>query len=542
MVIMDSRTGTAPRTAVGSALPVAAAVLGWGLLVLGLVGRMRNELTATLHRDEAIAWTYASLPVDEIGEALRFDVNPPVYFMALHNWLGTGQSGETWLRGLSLLAIVAAAAVAFDAARRLRGAQAGWLASAFVLLAPGSVALAGLARPYALAYLLGVLALGAGIAVLQGGGWRALATLSVSGALLPLTHYWGGLLLAAIVLALGITAWLTRQAWIIQRALVAIGIALLAMLPWAGTLVEQLGSHPLAAHQVPTSELLGVTLTQGAGGRAAAWVLGLAGALVLARAAWRRGGVPRPSGRLDPADGALVFLRVASASAASVVVLLWVVSQVRPLFTPNYAFVVLAPVAILVGVEMSRRWWLAAALVVALLVSAVPDIARSAFSDADDRDIRGPEYAISSVLSRSTGADDVVVTSPGRVLALRYYVGPDRDYVTPIGRVHQGRFDYRDRVNRLSSTDPQAVAERVARGDPGTRIAFVHDLGMPIRHPYWIRLDVAMDRIGRALENDDTLEVVARATLPGPHDGIEVVVFERRGVPSPPSEGDGTSS
>lgn len=537
MVIMDARTDSAARTGVGSALPVVAALLGWSLLVLALLGRMRDELTATLHRDEAIAWTYASLPVEEIGEALRFDVNPPVYFMALHNWLGTGQSGETWLRGLSLLAVVAAAAVAFDAARRLRGAQAGWLASAFVLLAPSTVVLAGLARPYALAYLLGVIALDAGIAVLRGGGWRALATLSVSGALLPLTHYWGGLLLGTIVLALGITAWLTRQAWIIQRALVTIGIALLAMLPWAGTLFEQLGNHPLAAHQVPTTELLGVTLTLGAGGRAAAWVLGLAAALALARAVWHRRGLPRPSRRLATTDGALVFLRAASASAAAVVVLLWVVSQVRPLFTPNYAFVVLAPVAILVGVEMSRRWWLATALVGALLVSAVPDIARSALQDANDRDIRGPEYAIANVLSRTTGSDDVVVTSPGRVLALRYYVGPDRDYVTPIGRVHQGRFDYRDRVNRLERTDPEAVAQRITRVDPGTRIAFVHDLGQPYQHPYWIRLDVAMDRIGRTLANDETLEVVARATLPGPHDGIEVVVFETHGAPSPSSGG-----
>ena len=116
-------------------LVVAAAVLGWLLVVVMTAGRIRDELLATLHRDEAIAWTYANLPLTDIPQALTFDVNPPVYFLALHTWLAGGGDDAAFLRALSVLAVVASAAVAFDAARRLAGARAGWLASAFVLLA-----------------------------------------------------------------------------------------------------------------------------------------------------------------------------------------------------------------------------------------------------------------------------------------------------------------------------------------------------------------------------------------------------------------------
>jgi len=285
---MSTPTSTTTRARRSTALAVAAAVLGWGALLVLTAGRIRDELMATLHRDEAIAWTYASLPLEEIPGALRLDVNPPVYFMALHTWLAGGGEDGAFLRALSVVAVLAASAVSFDAARRLGGARAGWLASAFVLLAPGSLALAGLARPYAIAFLLGVIALDAAIAMVRGAGWVSLATLSVTGALLPLTHYWGGLLLVSILAGLGVTSLVTGQRSILTRTLIATGISVVALLPWAPTLARQLGNSPLAAHQVPDVELLGRTLTLSAGGRNAAWVVGIGLAAVVAAAWWRR--------------------------------------------------------------------------------------------------------------------------------------------------------------------------------------------------------------------------------------------------------------
>jgi hypothetical protein len=226
-----------------------------------------------------------------------------------------------------------------------------------------------------------------------------------------------------------------------------------------------------------------------------------------------------------------VLLVCISAAAVGIIALLWATSQVRPLFTPNYAYIVMAPLAVLVGVGMSRRWWTASLVVAALLVPAVPDFANSVRAGADQQISRGPESVIADRLAETTDPGDVVVTSPGRVLAVRYYLGDDRDYVTPIGRVYDGRFDYRDRVSRLESVDAQAVARRVADAPAGTRIAFVHDVGEPWDHPYWRALDDAMVTVGETLADTRSLVPVHTTYVPGPLDGIAVRVFEVGGEP-----------
>jgi 4-amino-4-deoxy-L-arabinose transferase-like glycosyltransferase len=524
---------TAPTThpattrSAASVLPVVAAVAGWLLIVLVSVGRIRDELEATLHRDEAIAWTYASLPLDAIPGALSYDVNPPVYFVALHTWLSGGAGGETFLRALSVLAILAAAAVAFDAARRVADTRAGWLASIFVLLAPSTLALAGLARPYALAFLLGTIALDAAIVMVKGGGVVPVVVLGVAGGLLPLTHYWGGLLLVAIMLGLAVTALRTGRRTLLTRALLATGIAVLAAVPWLATLWVQLGSTPLAAHSNPTGQLLGETLTKAAGGQATAWVLGLVAALAVGAAvlAWRRTGrrPALPSSLHDPAH---VFLAAVSVAALGAVLVLWGVSQVRPLFSPNYAFLVLAPLPILVGVVMSRRAVTFVAVLGALLVVSLPDLSYSAFASDTERESRGPEYDIARMLDYSTQTGDVVFTSPGRTLAVRYYLGTDRQYRTAIGGVSRGLFDYRDRVTRLRATDPRQIADSLAQQPAGTRIAFVHDAGAPLPQRYWMELDRVMDRISWYLRDDERLELVFNGELPDPYGATFVDVFE----------------
>lgn len=520
-----SRPTTNEQRGTASLMAVAAAALGWLLLAAMTVGRMRDDLTMTLHRDEAIAWTYANLPLGEIPGALEYDVNPPVYFMALHTWLTGGGSGEVFLRALSLVAMLAAAGVAFDAARRLGGARAGWLAGAFVLLAPGSLALAGLARPYAIAFLLGMIGLDAAIAMVRGARWPALAAFSVSGALLPLTHYWGGLLLLALLVALTATAVLRDRRDLLLRAVIATGIALVALAPWAPTLASQLGNGPLAAHRAPDLVALGMTLTRSAGGRGAAWVVGISLALAL-WAAWRSRRRD-PEGERPPMDAGHLLLVTATLAAVAIVVLMWAVSQVRPLFTSNYAAVILAPLPVLIGVYLSRRWWSMVAVLVALALVAVPDFSRSAFGQTvDDGYARGPEAQIGASLAATTEPGDVVLTSPGRVLAVRYYLGDERDFVTPIGRVYEGRFDYRNRVERLDEVNPQIVAERLAGRPDGSRIALVHDVGPPIDHPYWIALDDAMDAILRELRASDQVEQVATWRLDDPYQWIGVSVFE----------------
>jgi hypothetical protein len=166
------------------------------------------------------------------------------------------------------------------------------------------------------------------------------------------------------------------------------------------------------------------------------------------------------------------------------------------------------------------------AVVVALLAVSIPDFSHSAFSDKPwERESRGPEYAIARSLQYTTGPGDVVLTSPGRVLAVRYYLGPDRQYFTPIGGVQRGLFDFRDRVTRLRQTDPAAVADRLAQQPAGTRVAFVTDAVPPRDQTYWIELDRVMDRIGWSLADDPRLELTYTGQLPNPYGDTEVFVY-----------------
>lgn len=226
-------------------------------------------------------------------------------------------------------------------------------------------------------------------------------------------------------------------------------------------------------------------------------------------------------------DAGHLLLVTATLASAAIVVIMWTVSQVRPLFTANYAFVVLAPLPVLIGLYLSRRWWSMTAVLAALAFVAVPDLSRSAFGEqVSDVGGRGPEPAIGTTIAEATDPGDVVLTSPGRVLAVRYYLGDDRDYLTPIGRVFDGRFDYRDRVERLGAVDPAIVADRLAQRPAGSRIAVVHDVGLPIDHPYWIALDDVMDSVLRELRASEQVEQVTSWRLDEPYEWTGVWVFE----------------
>jgi hypothetical protein len=466
-------TGTAPS----SALPVVAAIGGWVVLLVVTAGRIRDEITATLFRDEAIAWTYADLPLRDIPEALGWDVNPRCTSSRCTPGSAAG-TGDTYLRG----AVGPGDARGRRCVVRRRPAT-GWSPRR---VAGQRVRAAGPRKPrdwrdwpgpYAIAFLLGTIALDAAIALVQG---RAVAGAGgVQRGRGPAAPH----PLLGWAAAGGAARGARRRQPCVTRparpaaanALVATGIALVgvpALGADAGRSARQL--TPCGSPGARRRWLLGTDAH--AVGRWAGHRVGrrARAGRALVSAARRRRREPAQTRPSPSTPGHLLLVTGMVLAAVAVVVLLWTVSQVRPLFTPNYAFVVMAPLGTRAGrastcpddggrCRRARR---------PSHSSPLPDFSRSVFA-------RSPVTAAGpgarGMPSRqpwrsATEPGDVVVTSPGRVLAIRYYLGADRDYVTPIGRVYHGRFDYRNRVERLRSDRRRCSSPTVSPdGLPGPR-------------------------------------------------------------------------
>lgn len=110
------------------------------------------------------------------------------------------------------------------------------------------------------------------------------------------------------------------------------------------------------------------------------------------------------------------------------------------------------------------------------------------------------------------GAGGVVLAAqPESVPVLRYYLGPRRRYLTPLGVVRDpGVMDWRDALSRLRASRVASTVARVDRLPPGTRVAFVRQ---PAAHggapwPRLVRRRTAM--LARRLVHDRHLRRVVR--------------------------------
>ena len=190
--------------------------------------------------DEALSVNIASLPLDEIGDALRRDGHPPLYYWLLHGWMEVFGDGDVAARSLSGIFSVLTLPLAWIAGRRLGGPSMGALALIVFALTPFCVRYATEARMYSLVMLLVL----AGYLVLSDllkapTWWRTAAVALISGALLW-THYWAIFLIAVAGALLLVRWWRDPERrdgtlWALG-ALVAGG---LSFLPWLPSLVDQ---------------------------------------------------------------------------------------------------------------------------------------------------------------------------------------------------------------------------------------------------------------------------------------------------------------
>lgn len=206
--------------------------------------------------DEALTTNIAGLPLDQIGEALRRDGHPPLFYVLLHWWMAIGGESDDWVRALAGFISVLGLPLTYLGATRLAsrtGAgplgsrRTGLVAVAVMAVLPYGVRYAAEARMYSLAMTLvlgGYLLVDDLLSARTGHPRRILvgAATTVVAAALLWTHYWSMWLLAAVGL---MAVWVALRspdadrrsgARMLVGALVVGG---LLFLPWLPSLLYQ---------------------------------------------------------------------------------------------------------------------------------------------------------------------------------------------------------------------------------------------------------------------------------------------------------------
>lgn len=162
--------------------------------------------------DEALTVNIASLPLGEIGDALRRDGHPPLFYVLLHFWMELGGDSDQWVRALAGVISVLGLPLTYLAGHRLAeraGAgplgsrRTGLLALAVMALLPYGVRYGAETRMYSLVITLvlaGYLLVDDLLTARSRGSrrWLVAAGAALVAAALLWSHYWSMWLLAAL--------------------------------------------------------------------------------------------------------------------------------------------------------------------------------------------------------------------------------------------------------------------------------------------------------------------------------------------------------
>lgn len=452
---------TDPVTGARDPLRRLAVVAVVALLAAAVV--VRFAARSPLWLDEALSVHIAELPLGDIGEALRHDGHPPLYYWLLHGWLQVVDVGDDRaVRALSGIFGVAALPLVWLAGRRVGGSRTAWAAVLLLAWTPFAVRYSTEARMYSLVTLLVL----AGHLLVRRAvderraplPWLA-ALAAVTGALL-LTQYWSMFLGAAVVAVL---AWWGRRPGstnrhVAVRLCAALAVGAAAFVPWVPSFLEQ-AAHtgtPWAPAPRPTV-LVDLTLRDLGGGPIAEAGLFAAGVVVLLLL-----GVlarPTPSGlvlgsRPVPdvqGEAAVAALTLALGAVAGLATQSTFASRYSSVILP---FVVLVAARGLAVVPGRRAVWGIGAGVVAFGAVGVYETVTEHRTQAGDH---------AEILAGAASAGDVVLTCPDQLGPamrraldqegldhLRLYTYPDLGD----GR----RVDWVDYEERNDAADPAAVA------------------------------------------------------------------------------------
>lgn len=432
-------------------LPGLPALAVGAVVAAGVV--LRFWARSDLWLDEALTVNIARLPLGDIGEALRHDGHPPLYYFLLHAWMKVFGEGDTAVRTLAGVFGVATLPLAWLAGRRYAGRAGGAVALVLLASSPFAVRYATENRMYSLLTLL-VLAgwLLVTSAVERPGPFRLAAAAAVSGLLL-LTHYWALYLVAAVVVLLAARP---------ERRRVAAAVASggLLFLPWLPAFWYQ-AQHTGTPWTRPERPANVVTLSLqdlGGGDYGEAWLLGSALALLVLLALFarpldgRRMEVDLRTRREARPEALVLGLTIALAVAAGY--------ATGSGFATRYVAAVLPLVLLLAALGATRfadRRVLAAVVGVMVVLGMVGGV-----RNAVTQRTQGGE--IGRHLARAVAPGDLVVFCPDQLgpAVARHLPGAVEATTFPAGG-SPDRVDWVDYADRNAAADVEAFAARVLR-------------------------------------------------------------------------------
>lgn len=238
------------------------------IAIVGVMLAMAISLAIGLHQsvwfDEAYSIILAKQSTAELLHLTAIDVHPPLYYLLLKGWAAIFGWSEVALRSFSVSAMGSAILVGALLVKKLFGVRAALITLPFIIFAPFLLRYGFEIRMYALASLIGVAATYVLISALQANDKQ---------------RQWRLYLLYALLVAIGVYTlyymvllWLAHLAWLVWMAkknkqpilrtpwLVALCSSVVLFLPWLPTLVSQVGSGALAAISQPLTidNLIGV--------------------------------------------------------------------------------------------------------------------------------------------------------------------------------------------------------------------------------------------------------------------------------------------
>jgi hypothetical protein len=439
-------------------------VLHVGIVVALVVGIVLRFVTSSpLWLDEALSANIAGLPLDEIGEALRRDGHPPLYYLLLHGWIAAFGDGDGVLRTFSGLWGVALLPLLWIAGARLGGRRTAWYALGVVALLPYALRYATETRMYAMVMVLSLIAWLLLDDALRRPSTGRLIGLSVVVALLLWTHYWAIWLLAAVgvgLLGLALRARRTgdQPAFRATRnAILALGVGALAFVPWLPAMAYQ-GSHTGTpwARPIRPNEMLTNTLADlGGGPQSEAVLLGwvvfflvVLGVCGRALGRWR----VEVDLRTRPEARPLAYAVVATASVGCLAGY-----AVGAAYASRYAAVIIPFVVLLAGLGLSRLDVRVASVV---LVGVLALGAMGGYRNATDDRTDGRRNAEAIAAAGQDG--DLVVFCPDQLGPSTARELEDRFDAVTYPRFGDPDFvDWVDYTERLDEADPEAFAQEL---------------------------------------------------------------------------------
>jgi mannosyltransferase len=448
-------------------VPMWAWATGGLVLLIAVSAYMRSrQLGGQFWIDEGITTGIATHSLSQIPGVLKFDGNPPLYYMLLHVWISAFGDSETATHSLSLLFGLAVIPVAGWGCWKLLGPRAGVMAAILFAFDAWLSAYAEETRMYEMMAFLGTVAT---IAFVFGFVQRKRGWLFLYGATLTAmlyTHSWGALFFAGSAIA-GIPAVLAaedRKRLLIDGVITYV-IAGALYLPWAPTLLYQI-AHTAAPWDTAPRFGAPIQVSRSVIGGDRITVILVFGAVV--------GLAPLFTRRFRRTPEATTLWTLIALPVA-VLALGWLESQVNPAWSPRYFAPVIPAMLFLIAWGLSRAKVLG---IICLMLGVWYLHNPASFVPDHKSDMR----QVSAEMSPRLHKGDVVVTGQPESMPLAWYYLPGG--LKFANTASDGRlvkdpryYNWSDSLKHLKHTQPIPSLNRIVDGmHRGQQLLFVRPL------------------------------------------------------------------